>query len=205
MIFTTTPSLPPKNFTLEGLQAFNDAVYGSVNGPNFERLELMARVGGYASRVLLWVRKKEMERTGYHLAMMFSWLCAVATRMDRHLYLQVEAHCAPGTSQETTLRELQEVFARRHSSVSLEFACLCLAEKILAVNVELAYFQETHSTEFLNNMMSRLAQSVEAIFVFASKSNVDLGSELERHFEHGCNKCMRMPCGVCGHRTDKIK
>ncbi|TSC58471.1 MAG: hypothetical protein Greene041679_108 [Parcubacteria group bacterium Greene0416_79] len=189
--------------SLQAFQTFNRTVYEAVNNRDFGILEMACRLARYASRVALWVRKAEMERTGYHLSMMLSWLCALTNRMGLSMEQEVATYCVIELQSGAPIAELQKTFAARHTDVSLERACLCLAEKVLGVASELEYYQETHEVEHFRNMAKRMAQSVEALLVVAGKLDLSLGEELARYFEGGCNHCHRIPCGF-GFRTDKV-
>ena len=189
--------------TFRDLQEFNKVTYGNINARNFEILEIACRLARYASRITLWVRKEEGGRTGYHLSMLLSWLSALANRLSVSMSEELTRSCKVEGERNQSLQELQDVFSDRYVGVSLQSATLCLAEKILAIVAALEYYVETHQMEFLHEAVKRMAQSVEATCVVASKLEVDLEEEFRTIFSAGCPKCSQVPC-ACGFRTDKV-
>ena len=193
-----------QQFSLLDLQNWNEAIYGAKNRRDFGTLAFPCRMGNYASRILLWVRKQEMDRLGYHLCVMLSWLAAIANKEDVTLHDEVTKHCGLVASADTPIAVLQSLFISRHSTVKLKDASLCLAEKVLAVGAQLEYYEGTHQVEHLILAKRRMAQCFEALCVEAGLFEVKLQEGFLKYFGDGCNICHHTPCD-CEHRTDKVK
>ena len=194
-----------KNYSVTELQRLNNAIYKEVNGRDFELTEMVSRLSRFTSRTLLRVRKNETERTGYHLCMMLSWLFAVANRLyPLNMHQELATHCALTLPAETPLAEIQAEFSSRHPDVTLSYASICLAEKVLGIASELEYYRATHEHAHFLNMVRRMAQSIEAICVVASLLRISLHTEHLLTFPDGkCPSCRKAPC-KCGYRADKV-
>ncbi len=191
------------SYSLKQLQEFNQTVYVQQNGRNFELHDMVCRLSRFNARVLHKVRKETTERTGYHLCMMLSWLCAIANRLYLDVHETVAAHCAMTLPIDAPFDKMQTVFASRHVEVTLQNACLCLAEKVLGLASALEYYRETHEEAYFRDMAKKMAQSIEALSVVASLLGIKLNEELEKHFANGCSGCNEVPCR-CGFRADKV-
>ena len=190
---TQSSSLPLSTYSLEDLLRFNEAVYGTANRRDFNLL-MDSRLSEYASRVLLWVRKKETERIGYHLSMLLSWLLAIANKLGLLMHKEVTLYCATGLPVTAPLAELQNLFVKRHAKATLPDASLCFAEKVLALVSAHGKYQTTHQAEHLALVAKRLAQSFEALCVVSSLLGFQLNVEFGKHFENGCHTCWSIPC-----------
>lgn len=197
------PSLLLRDCSLQELQEFNNALYAEINSYNFELHDMICRALRFMSRALLWIRKKEEKRIGYHLCMMLSWLCALGNKLCVRLDVEVANHCVTNLPSSATLARLQTLFAGRHFDVTLTSASLCLAEKLGYIASELEYFRETHNPTHRLDAAKRVAQSIEALLVVASLLKIQLGEELEAHFANGCPGCHSVPC-TCPFRADKV-
>ena len=200
---TPESTIPLSTYSLQDLKSFNHAVYGPVNGRNFELWEMLGRLAEYNSRVLLRVRRNDTKRTPYHLCMMLSWLLAIANRLYVDLHKEVTEWCATGLSSDVPLFELQTFFVSKLSSADLKDTGLCLAEKVLALTAAIGKFGGVHEENHLKCASKKMAETIEALCVISSLLGVPLAKEFEKHFSSGCNKCRKIPCD-CGFRVDTV-
>jgi hypothetical protein len=199
----TALSALPIDPSLQSIQEWNNTIYRLTNNREYELSEMVIRLLRYCSRVALWFRKGGTDRTGYHLTMMLSWLCAVANRISLDLYKALVIHCAIVLPPDAPFAELQKEFKKRHLDTTLQSSALCLAEKVMAVASALEYYRETHDEIHQTDMARKMAQSLEALCDVAGHLGIKLSEEYELAFSNGCCKCGKIPCG-CGYRADKV-
>ncbi|MFA6552131.1 MAG: hypothetical protein WCT19_01365 [Candidatus Paceibacterota bacterium] len=213
-----------ENQTIADFQKFNYEVYRVPDDRLYSLSDLLAHQQRFAMRALKGIRKDDKEKLKKNLLISFSFLAAIANRLNINIEDEVWkrfpmlcSYCGkipcqckkikPAKRKKVsinnalrpkTLAEFQEMFSKIYPQEKRTLAeeGVHLAEEVGEVNEAVQHFMGKHVLKQFNEVKLEIADLVSCIFGVANSAKIDFAKELAKIFILNCHVCHKAPC-VC--------
>lgn len=186
------PNLSARS-SLAEIQLANDVIYSRANGRYFSSpRDFLARSNRQIVRVATYKQCAAVDSRPYRLAMAFSWLMALANRLD----IQVESVACrdAGFGRDPAFADIQAKLARLCVSTQGMSPVTALIEVCVDSDALLENFQTTHCGGVFETFGIAVGEFVRRFCLVAEDLNISLAVEMQVQFADGCPKCHHAPC-----------